>query len=208
MPIGRHQVHDPSRQVLGVGLEPESLLRVEGREVLEEQLVAGLVGGFEVDRFDLDQREVALPFLGRPDLPGHGVAGLQVELADLRRGHVDVVGARQVVVVGGPQEPEAVGQDLEHAFREDEPALLGLRLEDLEDQLLLAHAGGARHHQVLGDLGELLDAHLLQLGDVQPLLALGVLRVLQFEDFVGDVGLRRRLLSAVGSLTLVAGHSG
>ena len=49
--------------------------------------------------------------------------------------------------------------------------------------------------QILGDLGELLDAHLLQLGDVQPLLALGVL---EFEDLVGDVGLRGRLLAAVG----------
>ena len=80
-------------------------------------------------------------------------------------------GPGQVVVVGRAQEAEPVGQHFEHAFREDEPALLGLRLEDLEDQLLLAHAGGAGDVQVLGDLGELLDAHVLQLGDVQALAA-------------------------------------
>ena len=51
--------------------------------------------------------------------PGHGVAGVQVELADLRRRDVDVVGAGQVVVVGRAQEAEAVGQRLEHAFGED-----------------------------------------------------------------------------------------
>jgi hypothetical protein len=48
------------------------------------------------------------------------------------------------------------------------PALLGLRLQDLEDQLLLAHAGRAADGQVLRDLRELLDAHVLQIGDVQP----------------------------------------
>ena len=104
----RHQVHDARRQVVGGRLELEALLRIERRQVLEEQLVARLVGRLEVDRLDLDQREVALAFLRRPDLPGHRVAGLQVELADLRRRDVDVVGARQVVVVGRAQEAEAV----------------------------------------------------------------------------------------------------
>jgi hypothetical protein len=66
------------------------------------------------------------------------------------------------------QEPEAVRQHLEHAFGEDEPALLCLRLEDLKNQLLFAHAGRSDHVQVLGDRRELLDAHLLELGDVQP----------------------------------------
>ena len=40
----------------------------------------------------------------------------------------------------GAQEAEAVGQALEHAFGEDQAALFRLRLEDLEDQLLLAKA--------------------------------------------------------------------
>ena len=44
-------------------------------------------------------------------------------------------------------------------------------LQDLEDQLLLAHAGGAGDGEVLRDLGELLDAHVLQLGDVEALSA-------------------------------------
>ena len=175
LPIGAIRSITRPDSVVGRRLEDEALLRIERREVLEEQLVARLLGRFEVDRFDLDQREVALPFLGRPDLPRDGVAGLQVELADLRRGDVDVVGARQVVVVGRAEEPEAVGQHFEHAFGEDEAALLGLRLEDLEDQLLLAHPGRAGDVQVLGDLRELLDALVLQIGDVQPTGAPGIL---------------------------------
>src|SRR5204863_4957982 len=50
---------------------------------------------------------------------------------------------------------------------EDESALLGLRLQDLEDQVLLAHPGRAGDRQVLGDRGQLLDALVLEIGDVQ-----------------------------------------
>ena len=53
-------------------------------------------------------------------------------------------GPGQVVVLGRAQEAEAVGQDLEHALGEDQALLLGLGPQDLEDQLLLLHRGGAR----------------------------------------------------------------
>ena len=169
LPMRRQQVEHARRQVLRAleRLELDALLRVERRQVLEEDLVARLLGRLEVDRLDLDEREVALAVLRRPDDAGHRVAGVQIELADLRRRDVDVVGAGQVVVVGRTQEPEAVGQRLEHALREDQPALLGPRPQDLEDQLLLAHAGRARHLEVLADLGQLGDAHLLQRGEIE-----------------------------------------
>ena len=63
-----HQVEDARRQVVAVGLERDALLRVERRQVLEEDLLARPLGRLEVDRLDLDQREVALAFLRRPDL--------------------------------------------------------------------------------------------------------------------------------------------
>ena len=50
-------------------LELEPLLRIERREVFEEQLVARLLRLLEVDRFDLDQGEIALAFLRRTNLP-------------------------------------------------------------------------------------------------------------------------------------------
>ena len=80
---------------------------------------------------------------------------------------VDVVGAGQVVVLGRAQEAEAVGQALQHAFGEDQAALFGLGLQDLEDQFLLAQAGGAGDVHVLGHLVELLNAHVLQLDQVE-----------------------------------------
>ena len=81
-------------------------------------------------------------------------------------------GPGQVAVLGRAQEAEAVGQDLEHALGEDQAFLLRLRAQDLEDQLLLLHGGGAGDLQALGHLGQLGDAHLLERGQVQA-VALG-----------------------------------
>ena len=78
-----HQVHHAGREVLGFGFELDALERVQRCEVLEEQLLARLVGRLEVDRLDLDQGEVALPFFRRPNLARHGIASLQVELPNL-----------------------------------------------------------------------------------------------------------------------------
>jgi hypothetical protein len=157
-----HHVEHARREVFRVGLERDLRLRVERREVLEEHLLARPFRRLEVHRFDLDEREVALAVLGRANLARYGIAGVEVELADLRRRHVNVVRTRQVVVVRGAQEPEAVRQHLEHAFGEDQPALLGARLQDLEDELLLAHAGRARHIEPLRDLRQGADAHVLE----------------------------------------------
>ncbi len=157
-----HQIHHARRQVVGRGFEPETLLRVERRQVLEEHLLARAIGRLEVDRFHLDQGKVPLPVLRLANLPADRVARVQVELPDLRGGHVDVVGSRQVVVVRRAQEAEAVGQRLEHPFRKEVAALLGAGPQDLEDQLLLAHPGGAGHVQRLGYLGELGDVHFFE----------------------------------------------
>ena len=162
-----HQVHHARRDVLRRRLQPDALLRVERGQVVEEDLLLRLVRRLEVDRVHLDQREVALVLLGRADLAGDGVAGAQVELADLRRRDVDVVRSRQVAVFGRAQEAEAVGQDLQHALREDQALLLGLGAQDLEDQLLLLHGRGAGDLQRLGHRGQLRDVHLLEVGEVE-----------------------------------------
>ena len=50
----RHQIEDPARQIVAVGLESELALRVERRQVLEEHLFAGALRRLEVDRLHLD----------------------------------------------------------------------------------------------------------------------------------------------------------
>jgi len=80
---GRHQVHDTGGDVVPTGLKLETFLRIERRQVFEEEFVARLVGRFEVNGLNLDEREITLAVFRRPDLAGDGVAGLEVELANL-----------------------------------------------------------------------------------------------------------------------------
>src|SRR5512136_1740159 len=91
----------------------------------------------------------------RPHLAADGIAGLQVELANLRRRHIDVVRTGKVVIVGGAQETVSVGQDFEYALVKNVAFFLSLDLEDLEDKILLSQAARARQIQGPGDLGQL-----------------------------------------------------
>jgi hypothetical protein len=125
-----------------------------------------LIGRLEIYRFNFNQSEVSLAFLGWANLPTHCIARAQIKLSDLRWRNINVVGARQVVVFGRTQETKAIRQCLEHALGEDESALLRLRREHLEDQLLLAHAGRARHVHAFSDAGQFGDRHLLEVGEV------------------------------------------
>ena len=147
----------------------------------------------EVDRLDFDESEVALPFLRRADLAGDGVAGVKIEAPDLRRRNVDVVGAGKVVVLGGAQEAETVGQAFEDAFREDQPRLFGLRLEDREDQVLLAHPGGVLDAVLLGNLRQFGELHLLEDADVERLGGLGLFATLVLQRTGNTIILGRRL---------------
>ncbi len=166
----RQQIHDPAGEVVRVTLELQRLLGVQRRQVVEEQPLAQPLRVVEGDRQDLDQGEVVLVGLGGTHLARDGVAGGQSEALDLGRRDVDVVGTRQVVVVGVPQEAVAVLQDLQHALGEHEAALFGLGLHDLEDQLLLAHGGRLFDAQRLGRLGQRLGAHLVERVEIDRLL--------------------------------------
>jgi murein L,D-transpeptidase YcbB/YkuD len=166
LPHRREQVDDARLDAAVLGLEIELLLRVERGEVVEEDLLLRHLGALEVDRLHAQQGEVALALLGRTHLAGDGIAGVQIEALDLRGRDVDVVGTGQVVVGRRTQEAVALGQDLQHPLGEDQAVLLGLGLEDLEDELLLAQPAGALDLEFLGEaqqLGHGADLELLQL---------------------------------------------
>ena len=98
--------------------------------------------------------------------PGDGVAGAQVEAADLARADVDVVRAGEIGAVRGAQEAEAVLQDLEHAVAVDVLAVPRVRLEDREDDVLLAGAGEVLEAHRLGELHELVNRLGLELREI------------------------------------------
>src|SRR5205823_4282270 len=89
------------------------------------------------------QRKVFLALMRRPHIAADRIARLEVELAYLRWRDINVIRAGEVVVIGRPQKSVTIGQNLQHAFSEDVPFLLTLRLQNLEDQVLLSQTTGA-----------------------------------------------------------------
>jgi len=163
-----HQVYDPHVHVLARGLQADALLGIQRRQVVKQDPVLELFRVLEVHGLDPEERVKPLVVLRGAYLAGNGIAGLKAEQPDLRRGHIDVVRAGQVVVVGRAEEPVPVGKNLENAAGEDEALLLGLRLEDLEDQVLFLQAVDALDPHLLGYVDEIGDLLGFQLPKVKP----------------------------------------
>ena len=145
----RDQIEDAPGDVLGraiAAFKPERLAREQRGEILEQGLVLRCLGWLAIDVVDLEQGEVTLAFLRRTDAPGNVVARAQVEAARLRRRHIDVVRTGQVGLVRTTQETEAVLQDFQYAFAVDAAACFRMRLQDIEDHVLLARARHAFLH--------------------------------------------------------------
>jgi hypothetical protein len=144
----------------------EALAREQRRQVLEQHLALGGFQRLAVERVEHVERDVALAVLRAADAAGDFVAGAQVEAADLAGRDVDVVRAGQVAGVGAAQEAVAVGQDFQHAVGGDAVRMAGQHLQQLEGDVLLAHA---RHALVqaerLGHLEQLVRRHALEVGE-------------------------------------------
>src|SRR6202044_3041082 len=161
----RQQIHHAAADVLAHRLHLHPLLRIQRSQVVEQNLVAGLLGRLEIDRLDLHQRKVLLSLVRRTYVAADGVAGFQVELANLRGRNVDVVGTRQVVVIGGAKEAVAVGEDFENALGKDVAFFFALRLENFEDQVLLAESAGAGDFKGPRDAAEFSDVLFFEFCD-------------------------------------------
>ena len=81
-------------------------------------LLGGPLGGDTVDGGDLKECIEAFSLFGGPDASVDGVAFAEVEPPDLRRAHIDVVGAGEVVVLLAPEEAEAFLVNIEATLAE------------------------------------------------------------------------------------------
>ena len=163
----RDEIHHAAREIVPRCFQFEAPVRIERGQVIEENLVARFLRRFKVDGVDFNQRKVALAFFRRPNLARDSISRPQIEAADLRRRDIHVVGARQVVVFRGTQETESIGQAFEDALRKDQAAFLRLRLQNFENELLFPQAGGVQHAHFLRHLVQVLDAHVLQLDQIE-----------------------------------------
>ena len=154
----RHDIDDPARPVfLGriLDFHVEPLIGIERGQVIEVNLVAGFLRFLEIDRGDLQEREITLIVPRRPDLAFHGVAGAQAKATDLAGGDIDVVRARQIVGFRRAQEAETVLQHFQRAPAGNLRALIGQRLEDGEHHALLAQGGGVLDIEAFSQLHQL-----------------------------------------------------
>ena len=156
----RDQVDHPGRVVLGrtlghrleiLHLHLQPLVGIQRRQVVEVDAVAHRLGRLEIDRVDLQQREIALAVLGRADLALDRVAGAQAEPAHLARADIDVIRAGQVVGLRAAQEAEAVGQDFQRAFAVDRLVVVGEVFQDREHHVLLAQGRGVLDLEGFGE---------------------------------------------------------
>ena len=102
LPIGAIRSMTRVVRLLGVGLEPQPLLRVQRRQLAEVGAVRDLLGVVAVDRVEPDEGVellAALAVARLADGAGDGVALAQAVLRDLGERDVDVVRARQVAGV-------------------------------------------------------------------------------------------------------------
>src|SRR5215813_6117587 len=150
-----HQVQDPRTQIVHVGFYLDSFVRIKRSQVIKENALARHFGRLEIDCLDLDEGKIALTFLGGTYLTGYRVTGAKIKFSDLGRANIDIIRTWQIVVVRCSQESEAVGERFKYPLGKYQAGFLGLSLQDLENKLLFAHAGGARYIKLLRNLGEL-----------------------------------------------------
>ena len=126
--------------------------------------MADLFRVVEIDRVDLEQREIALAFLRAADRSLDRIAGLQRKAPDLRGRDVDVVRTRQIIGVGRAEEAETVLQHFDDAVADDLDVLAGQLLEDREHQFLLAHDAGVLDLERFGVSDQLRRLLVLEFG--------------------------------------------
>ena len=133
----------------------QPLVGIERRQIVEVDLVARLLGVFEVQRIDLEQRKIPLALLWAADVAVDRVAGAKSEPPDLRGRNVDVVRTGQVVRFRRAQKAEAVRQHLHHALTDNIGLAGGELLQDAEHQLLFAHGRGILDLELFGKRDQL-----------------------------------------------------
>ena len=93
------------------------------------------------------------------------------------------------MIVGAAEKAEAIGQNFKGSLAEHQPVKLDPLLEDLEDKVLLLHAGHITDLLRPGEFNQLTHRQFLELGDVRIALLLEqVIPLTNLEVFGIDLG--------------------
>ena len=139
---GRYQIDDTRGPVLDrriIDFHCQTFIRVKRRQVFKGDLVARFFRLFKVDLGDICQREIPLRIIWRFDQTFDCVSGAQRVLTDHLGRDVNVIGARQIVRFGRPQEAKPVLQNFQHTIARDFPAFIRTFAQDLEHHFAFTH---------------------------------------------------------------------
>src|SRR4029453_19014432 len=114
-------------------------------------LVPRLVGILEIDRVDLEQREIALALLGAANVAIDRIAGAQVEAPDLARTDIDIFRPWQKIRIGRAQKTQAIPENFHDAFADDADIAHRQALQNGIDELLAPERAGILDFELLGD---------------------------------------------------------
>ncbi|OQA09054.1 MAG: hypothetical protein BWY66_00738 [bacterium ADurb.Bin374] len=146
---GADEIEDSHRRVEVTALEREPVRRKDRHAVLEVHALRQLLEADAVHGFDAKERMITLVVFRQAHLGDDVVAVHEAEPLELRRRNVDVVVVLDITA--GADEPVAVRQDLERAFREGEALAVQMLAENGPDHLILFHFLCAEDVELLGD---------------------------------------------------------
>jgi len=119
---GRNDVDDAAGHVffrLDFTFQLEGLVRKQWRQVFKQNFVFQILDRATVRLVELGQRKVAFTVFRGANLAFDGVASVQIEAANLRWRHINIIGIRQIRRVRRAQKTKAIGQDFQHAVPEN-----------------------------------------------------------------------------------------
>ncbi len=96
-----------------------------------------------------------------------------------------------IALVRGSQEPEAILQNLKNTFGKNLAVVLGLRIEDRENQILLGQPRGVLNVHLPGERKQLGEWFRFQALDIK---AVGTVAIHQCSLFLGEFGFRRQII--------------
>ena len=163
---GNHQVHDSRGIIVRGTFNVHFPVWVQGGKVIKENLITRHFRVFVIDGLYFQKRKIPLGFFGLTDLSGDGVAGSQVKSTDLRRGNVNIVRPRQIVVVGCAQKTKSIRKDFKGSFTIDLTIFFKLGLKQGKNEFLFSQAGSPVNVKFFGHLSQFADSFVFKFGYV------------------------------------------
>ena len=98
LPDRGKEIHDPRRDIAFFRLEMDALIRIQGRQIIKQNLIFSLLRILEIDRLNFQQGEIPFALLWRSYLARYRISGMEIKAENLGWRDVEIVRPRKVIV--------------------------------------------------------------------------------------------------------------